>query len=290
MGVAEILTAMKDRLPGTVKFIFQPAEEGAPPGEEGGSKLMIREGALENPRPSAIFAIHAMASGTTGTIAYRPNAAMASADTFRILVKGRGTHGALPWAGVDPIVTASPIVLGIQTITSRQLDITKAPLVVSIGSIHGGVRNNLIPDQVEMLGTIRAFDPEVQAEVRRRITQTAASIAAGAGATATTTIAEGVPVTFNDPALMDRMLPTLKRIVGESNLVPASLSTVAEDFAFYQQQVPGMFVFLGVTPKGRDLSTVPVNHSPLFFLDEAALPIGVRTLANLAVDYLSHGK
>jgi amidohydrolase len=252
--------------------------------------LMIREGALDNPRPDVIFGIHAMASTTTGTISYRPNGMMASADTLRILVRGLGTHGAMPWAGIDPIVVASQIVLGLQTITSRQLDIAKSPAIVSIGSIHGGVRNNIIPDQVEMLGTIRAFDPEVQAELARRINRTVTSIAESAGATATATITHSVPVTFNNPALVERMLPTLKRVAGSENVLLAPLSTVADDFAFYQQQIPGMFLFFGVTPPGKDLSTIPVNHSSLFFVDEAALQTGIRALANLTVDYLMQGK
>jgi amidohydrolase len=286
MGAAEVLSRMKNQIPGQVKFIFQPSEEGAPQNEEGGAKLMIKEGALDNPKPEAIFALHATASKHTGTINYRPNGAMASADTLHIVVHGKTTHGGMPWAGVDPIVVASQIVVGLQTITSRQIDLTKAPAVVTIASIHGGVRNNVIPDEVEMLGTIRALDPEVQKDIHQRVTRTVSNIAASAGVQATVTITPSVPVTFNDPQLTQRMLPTLIRVVGSTNIAQGSPSTVAEDFAFYQQRIPGLFVLLGVTPKGKDPATAAVNHSPHFFFDEAALPVGVRTLASLAYEFL----
>jgi len=287
MATAEVLAGMKDRFSGTVKFIFQPAEEGAPAGEQGGAKLMVEQGALENPKPAAIFALHTMAVMPTGTIAYKPNGAMASADILQIVVKGRATHGAMPWSGVDPIVVSSQIIMALQTITSRQIDPTTAPAIVTIGSIHGGVRNNMIPDEVQMLGTIRTLDPKVQQDIHQRIRKLVSGIAESSGATATTTITPSAPVTFNDPQLMDRMLPTMRRVVGDRNVVGVPASTISEDFAFYQQQIPGMYIFLGVTPVGTDTATAPANHSPLFTVDEAALSVGIRTLTNLALDFLS---
>ena len=287
MGVAEVLAGMKGQLAGTVKFIFQPAEEGAPSGEEGGAELMIKEGAFENPKPDAVFGLHVMSSATVGQITYRPGGALASADLLRITIKGKQTHGAIPWGGVDPIVVASQVILGIQTISSRQLDITKAPSIITIGSIRGGVRNNIIPDEVQMEGTIRAFSPETQDEMHRRIRLTAESIAQSAGATAAVEIVRQLPVTFNNPGLTDKMLPTLKRVAGAENVSLQPPVTAAEDFSFFAQRAPGLFVFLGSNKKGVDPATAPANHSPFYEVDEGVLPLGVRTLANLAVDYLS---
>jgi amidohydrolase len=288
MGVAEVLAGIRQQLPGTVRFIFQPAEEGAPAGEEGGAGLMIKEGALENPRPEAIFGLHVFPF-SVGQIHYRPGAAMASSDSLKIVVRGRQTHGALPWAGIDPIVVASEIVLGLQTITSRQTDLTRSPVVVTIGSIHGGVRSNIIPDLVEMEGTIRAFDPEIQNSIHERIRQTAGLIAKSAGTEAEVTIQRGNPVTYNDPGLTERMVPTLKRTAGESAVHLAAPTTTAEDFSLYQQQIPGLYFFLGVTPGNADPAKAAPNHSPRFFADEGALKTGMRALANLAVDYMLQG-
>ena len=287
MATAEVLAGLKDQIPGTIKFIFQPAEEGAPVGEEGGASLMIKEGVLDNPKPAAIFGLHVMASIHSGEIAYRPGGVMAGADMLCIVVKGKGTHGALPWGGVDPIVTASQIVTGLQTIVSRQIDVTKSPAIVTIGTIHGGVRFNMIPDEVELLGTVRSFDPDSQEDLRKRIARTVQLIAESAGATANTTLTMSAPVTYNTPALTEKMLPTLRRVAGDSHVILTPPSSVAEDFAFYQQQVPGLFVFVGITPRDKDLTSVPLNHSPLFSIDESGLPLGVRTLANLAIDFLS---
>jgi amidohydrolase len=288
MGVAEVLAGLKDRLPGTVKFIFQPAEEGVPAGEEGGAKMMLREGVLDNPKVDAIFGLHVMAfAGNVGRVQYRSGGTMASSDTLRITVKGRQTHGALPWNGVDPIVTASQIILGLQTITSRQLDATKSPAVITIGTIRGGNRYNIIPDEVVMEGTLRTFDPEMQEDMHRRIKLTAESIAKAAGAEASVEITGYAPVTFNNPTLTERMVPTLKRIAGDSNVSVAVQTTTAEDFAFYGRDIPGFFFFLGSVPDGIDPSTAAANHSPLFNVDEGVLPLGVRLLANMAVDYLS---
>ncbi|TFH66794.1 MAG: amidohydrolase [Gemmatimonadales bacterium] len=286
MGVAEVLAGMRDDLPGTVKFIFQPAEEGAPVGEEGGAGLMIREGVLENPTPDAIFGLHVWPI-PVGTISYRSGPFMAASDRLSIVVKGKQTHGALPWGGVDPIVVTSQIILGLQTIASRQIAVTQVPAIITIGMIQGGNRGNIIPDSVVLEGTVRSFDEGMRADIKDRIWRTASSIAQSAGATATVDFGrDGNPVTINDPALTERMLPTLRRVVGEK-LQVSPLSTPAEDFALYQQRVPGFFFFLGVTPDGVDLETVARNHSPLFFADEAALPVGVRALLGLTLDFLT---
>ena len=282
MAVAEVLSKVRDRLPGTVKFIFQPAEEGAPPGEEGGAYLMIKEGVLESPRPDAIFGLH-VGINQPGALAFRSGGAMASADRFKIVVKGKGTHGGMPWLGVDPIVVSSQIVLGLQTIVSRQTDLTATPAVVSVGMIKGGTRNNIIPPEVEMEGTIRAFDPKIRKDIHERIKKTAAMIAESAGAAAEVNVQLGVPVTFNDPKLTTQMTPTLERVVGQKKIMTANQVTGAEDFAFYQEKIPGFFFFLGITPPGS--KPIP-NHSPYFLVDESALIVGVRAMANLAVDFL----
>ena len=290
MGVAEMFAKIKDQLPGTIKFIFQPAEEGPPRGEEGGAALMVKEGVLENPKPNAIFGLHVVAIMNTGTIGYRAGPMMAAADILRIKVKGRQTHGSQPWSGVDPIVTASQIVLGLQTIISRQVDITNEPAVVTIGSIHGGNRFNIIPEEVEMVGTIRTFDEAMRDDIHKRIKNTAEMIAASQGASAQVEIEKPYAVTINDEELTALMAPTLKRVAGEANVKIRPKTTGAEDFAFYQQKIPGLFYFVGITPPGTDLSKVAVNHSPKFFVDESGLLLGIRSLAALAVDYLQVGK
>jgi amidohydrolase len=286
MGVAEVLAGLKDRLPGTVVFLFQPNEEGMP-GEPSGAQAMIEDGALANPAPQAIFGLH-VRPDRVGTILYRSGAILAASDVLHIVVRGRQTHGAQPWGGVDPIVLASQIVLALQTIPSRQVDVTQGPVIVTVGMIQGGNRYNIIPDSVVMLGTVRTFDEGVRADIKARIRRTAESIAQSAGATATVDFGGSAnPVTYNDPALTERMLPTLRRVAAPGMLQTAVPWTPAEDFALYQQKVPGMYFFLGVTPADRDPATAPRNHSPLFFADEAALPVGIRAMANLAVDYLS---
>jgi len=284
MGVAEILASLKSRLPGTVKFIFQPAEEGAPPGETGGAGDMVKEGVLENPHVNAIFGLHVMPM-EQGSLWYRSGSLMASSDTLRITVHGKQTHGAAPWGGVDPIAVSAQIVTGLQTIVSRQINITTAPAIVTIGRISGGIRFNIIPDSVVMEGTIRALDTAMQQDIHQRIKRTATLIAESAGAEADVQIEINNPVTYNDPTLTEQMLPTLKRVAGDK-LFQVQPRTVAEDFAKYQEKVPGMFFYLGVNQKGADLSKVAENHSPLFFVDEGALPTGIRAMANLAVDYL----
>ena len=290
MGVAEMFAKVKDQLSGAVKFIFQPAEEGPPRGEEGGAALMIKEGALENPKPNAIFGLHVSAMLQTGTIGYRAGPMMASADIFRIKVKGRQTHGSAPWAGIDPIVTASQIVLGLQTIVSRQVNITSEPAVVTIGSIHGGNRFNIIPDEVELVGTIRTFNEAMRDDIHKRVKTTAEMIAASQGATAQVEIEKPYAVTINDEELTALMVPTLKRIASNASVKVIPKVTGAEDFAFYAQKIPGLFYFVGITPPGTDMSKVAVNHSPKFFVDESGLLLGIRSLAAVAVDYLQMGK
>ena len=284
LGVAEVLAGMREELPGTVKFLFQPAEEGAPRGEEGGAELMVKEGALENPRPDAVFGLHVTSRFAAGTIAYKPGSMMAAVDSLTIEVRGKQTHGAYPWLGVDPIVVASQIVLGLQTIPSRQLDSTVAPAVVTVGMIQGGIRNNIIPDSVKMLGTIRSLDKSMQKDIHDRIRRTAESIAASAGATATVTIETGYPVVYNDPAITERAAPILERTSEETIVTNAVLG--AEDFSFFQEKVPGLFYWVGTRPKNQTAEEAPSNHSPLFYVDESGLIYGVRSLAAVAVEFL----
>ncbi|MEE8580405.1 MAG: amidohydrolase [Myxococcota bacterium] len=286
LGVAEVLTGLREQLPGRVVFLFQPAEEGAPPGEEGGAKLMIAGGALANPKPEVIFGLHVVPQHEVGSLAYRAGGAMASSDRLRILVRGRQTHAAYPWLGVDPIATAAQLVLALQALPARQVD-TRIPAVVSIGAIHGGVRHNISPDEVELLGTIRALDTKVRMRLHERIRATASGIAASTGATAEVEITSGTPVTYNDPALTARMLPTLERVAGPERVERALPRTGAEDFAFYQEEVPGLYFWLGIRAPGIETEDAAPNHSPRFLIDERALLLGVRSLAHLAVDYMS---
>lgn len=286
MGTAEVLAGLRTRLPGTVKFLFQPAEEGPPAGEEGGAELMIKEGAMNDPAPDVIFGLHVFQSLSTGQVGTRPRGLMAGAATFEIKVTGRQTHGAEPWRGVDPIVVASQIILGIQTIVSRQLESTLAPAVITVGSLHGGVRFNIIPDEVVMKGTTRTFEPSMAADLHARLEQTAVKIAESAGARAEVSIEGYSPVVFNDPELVRRMLPTLERVYGSENVLEVQPVTTAEDFSLYQQQVPGMFFFVGVRPRGVPEEEMVPNHSPRFFVDEEAIPMAVKAMANLVVDYL----
>src|SRR5258708_4893508 len=286
LGVAEVLAGVRDELPGTVKFLFQPAEEGAPEGEEGGAELMVKEGALENPKVDAVFGLHVTSRYEVGHLAYRPEGMMAAVDSFKIKVHGKQTHGAYPWLGVDPIVTASQIILALQTIESRQLDSSLAPSIITVGAIHGGVRNNIIPDEVEMIGTIRSLDKAMRDEIHQRIKHTAETIASAAGATAEVAITTGYPLTSNHAALTEKMLPTLRRVAGPDNVTLVNATLGAEDFSFYQQKVPGLFFWCGTRPKGVSAADAASNHSPRFFVDESGLPLGVRALAHGAVDYL----
>jgi len=287
LGTATALARMKDRLPGTVKVIFQPAEEGPPPGEIGGAEQMVKENVLENPKVDAIFGLHVFPY-PAGEIVYRSGPMMASADSFLIRIKGRQTHGAVPWGGIDPIVIGAQIVMGLQTIISRTVNITEAPAVVTVGRFTGGNRSNIVPETVELEGTIRTFNEEVRQSIHARIRAIATDYAHAAGATAAVEIGMGTayPSTINDPALTERMLPTLRRVAGEGKLRLSPLVGTAEDFSFFQHKVPGLFVFLGVTPRDQDYTKAAQNHSPLFFADEAALPVGVKLMTNLALDYL----
>ena len=284
LATAKVLTQVKDRLPGSVKFIFQPAEEGVPAAEQpAGAELMVREGVMQN--VNAVFGLHVFANVPTGTITYRSGPFMAASDSFEIVVTGRQAHGSSPWRGVDPIVVGAQIVTALQTIVSRNVDITRLPAIVTVGQFQSGVRNNIIPESARLVGTIRTFDDAVQNDIHARVTKIAESIGSSMGATVKVTINRGYPVTSNDPKLTSQMLPSLERaapgMVKESELI-----TGAEDFTYYQRQAPGLFVFLGITPK-EQVGKAPSNHSPLFFVDEKALVTGVRALANLAADYLS---
>ena len=287
LGVVSNLAALKDDLPGSVLFIFQPAEEGAPEGEEGGAELMLKEGLFDLYQPDVVFGMHAFSSLNTGQIGYRAGPIMASVDQFALTVRGRQTHGARPWDGVDPIVTAAQIITSVQTIVSRQVDLTRAPAVVTFGAINGGIRNNIIPDEVELIGTIRNLDMDVREQVHERLRTTVTNIAEAAGAEAELRIIEQYPVTVNDPDLTRRMLPTIERVVGRENMVEEVPRTGAEDFSFFALEVPGFYVGLGVTPPDVDPATAPTNHSPLFHVDEAALVTGVRVLSHLAMDYMA---
>jgi amidohydrolase len=285
MGAAEVLSRMKADLPGSIVFIFQPAEEGAPEGELGGATEMIAQGALDNPKVDAIFGLHVFPF-EAGGIRVKPGGIMAASDTLSIRVRGRQTHGALPWQGVDPIVVSSQIVLALQTIVSRQADLTTAPAIVTVGIFQGGNRSNIIPEEVALEGTIRTFDEAMRRQVHERVERTATSIADAAGARAEVKITPGTSVTYNDPELTARMLPTLERVASGSFNPNAAVTTTSEDFSAYQQKVPGVFFFLGIAPAGADPASVEPNHSPRFFVDEGALLTGVRALTSVAVDYL----
>ena len=287
MGVARILADMRDDLPGTVKFIFQPAEEGAPPGEEGGASLMIEEGVLSDaPRPEAIFGLHVW-PGRPGQIQYRPRGAMAASDWLEIRVVGEQTHGSSPWRGVDPIIVSAQIMQALQMIPSRQLDITRAPSVITVGRISGGVRGNIIPDEVVLEGTIRTFDPEIRKSLLERLERTATAIAEAAGAKAEVTVRSYAPVTYNDPDLTARMLPTLKAAAGDHGIREGDLVMGAEDFAYFAQEIPALYFFLGVNREGVAPDEAAPNHSPKFYVNEDALIVGVRAMAGVAVDYLN---
>lgn len=288
MGVAELLAKHKADLPGTVKFIFQPAEEGAPDGEEGGAQLMVKQGVLDSePKPQAIFGLHLVSWFHAGTVAYHPGPAMAASDTFKIVVKGRQSHGARPWTGVDPLVTSAQIVVGLQTIVSRNLELIKEPAVVTVGALNGGVRSNIIPDKAEMIGTIRTFDEGMRQQVHERIRTVATNIAESAGATAEVTINNGYPVTDNDRDLTQWATPLLRQVAGPGKLEEGNKTTGAEDFSFYQKKIPGFFLWVGATPADVPLDKAPSNHSPLFKVDESSLAVGAESLASLTLAWLA---
>ena len=285
MGVAEALAGMRDRIPGKVKFVFQPAEEGAPEGEEGGAQLMIKQGCMEG--VGAIFGLHVTSNHSTGFLGYRSGPLMASSDELRIFLRGTQTHGAMPWRGVDPIVIGSQVVVGLQTIVSRRLDITKEPSVVTVGVFQGGNRDNIIPDEVRMEGTIRAFDEGQRNEIHEHVKRLTEMIAEAGGAKARVAIRRGYDVVVNDPALTAFAVPVMERVAGRENVGVVDKVCGAEDFAFYQKVVPGFFFRVGCTPRGQDPRRSAPNHSPRLFVDEECLPLGVRALSALALEWLA---
>ena len=289
MGVAEILSARRESIPGTIKFFFQPAEEGPPPGEEGGAELMVKEGVMRNPTVDAVFGLHVNSVLETGHVAYRPGGTMASAESFRIVLKGKQAHGAYPWNSVDPIVTATQVVMGLQTIVSRNVELTEGAAVVTVGRINGGVRANIIPEQVELEGTLRALNDETRSLLRERVRAVATQISAAMGATAEVIVPDGVsyPVTYNDPDLTARMLPTLQRAAGADKVLLRPAVTGAEDFSFFAQEAPGLFVFLGGRDPALPEAQAPGHHTPEFAIDDRGLDLGVRVMAQLALDYLA---
>jgi amidohydrolase len=287
MGVAEILASMRAEIAGTVRFIFQPAEETPPIGEDGGAKMMVEQGCLKNPDVGAIFGLHITSIFPTGEIGYRSGPFMASADDFRVFVRGTQTHAAMPWRGTDPIVVTSQIVLGLQTIVSRRMNITKEPSVVTVGVFQAGVRHNIIPDEAKLEGTIRTFDEGQREEIHGHVTRIAEMIAEAGGAKARVHIHRWYDVTVNHPELTEWSVPSLKRIAGDENVKFVDKVCGAEDFSFYQKAVPGFFFFIGCTPLHKDHSTAAPNHSPRFYVDEACLKHGVKLLSGLALDWLA---
>lgn len=288
LGVAKMLWEMKEEVPGTVKFIFQPAEEGAPKGEEGGAKLMVEEGVLKNPDVEAIFGLHINAQTPVGKLNVRPEGIMAAVNSMRIDIKGRQAHGSRPWDSVDPIVTASQIINNLQTIVSRNMPLTEAPAVLTIGAIHGGVRYNIIPEDLYMLGTIRTLNDDMRTSILRRIREVATKTAEANNAEIDIWIDEGYPVTFNEPTLYEKMLPTLKRAAGEENVRIIKPITGAEDFSFFQKEIPGLYFFVGGCPEGTDPTTVAGHHTPDFYVDDAGMFLGMKAMMGVTLDYLSN--
>ena len=290
MGVAQALVAMRDELPGEVLFVFQPAEEGPPDGEEGGAEEMLAQGLFEEFRPDAMFGLHVFSTLNAGQVGVRGGPLMAASDRFNIVVQGRQTHGSRPWGGIDPIVAAADVVGTAQSIVSRRQNISRQPVVVSFGSIRGGIRYNIIPDSVELVGTIRTFDEDMRQQVFADLANVAEKVAQAHGAKAVAQVPDtkGNPVTANDPDLTARMRPSLEKVVGADGVVDPGLTMGAEDFSFYAREVPAMFFFVGATPAGQDPLKAPSNHSPEFFLDESALDVGLRALLQVSLDYL-HG-
>lgn len=284
MGVAQILTEMKGDLKGTVKFIFQPAEEGAPKGEEGGAELMVKEGVLKNPDVDAIFGLHISDDTPVGEIEYRPKGIMASVNSFDIKVTGKQAHGSAPWGGIDPIVTSAQIINNIQTIVSRSMPLTRQAAVVTVGVINGGVRNNIIPEEVTMQGTIRALDEEMRQLIFKRLETVVQNTAESNGAVAELTINKGYPITYNDPELTTQMLSTLEETAGKENVKLINAITGAEDFSFFQNEIPGLYFFVGGKAPDREASG---HHTPDFYIDESGLKLGVRAMANLVIDYMN---
>jgi amidohydrolase len=290
MGLAETLAAARASLPGNVLFVFQPAEEGAPEGEEGGAQLMLKEGLFEKYQPQVVFGMHVWAGLPVGQIGYRSGPLMAGVDSFKVNVKGKQSHGASPWQAVDPIVTSAQMISALQTVVSRNVNITQNPAIVTVGAIKGGVRNNIIPAEVNMLGTIRTFTEEQRTVVLDHMKLIIEHTALANGATAELVLGpEHYPVTYNDPALTQRVLPSLQAAAGAGNVVEVPLLTAAEDFSFFAKKVPGVFFFVGVTPEAQDPAKAPANHSDYFYIDERGINVGLRAMTRVVVDYLKSG-
>lgn len=285
MGAAEVLSSMKKDIAGTVKFIFQPAEEGAPADEEGGAELMVKEGVMENPKVDAVFGMHIESAIEEGQVFYKPGAFMAASDWFSIKVKGKQSHGSQPWLGVDPIAVSAQIINGLQQVVSRQMDLTQAPAVITVGKINSGVRNNIIPEELEMAGTIRTLDKEMQNEIHEKIKQVATKIAEANNAVADVLIERKTPVTFNNIALTKKIIPSLEKAVGKENVKETKWVTGAEDFAYYGSKAPTVFLYYGGMPKGNDPAKAPPHHTPDFMISDAALYNGVKVFCNLVFDY-----
>lgn len=285
MGAAEVIAKNKANLKGSILFIFQPAEEGAPTGEQGGAEMMLAEGIFKDYKPEVAFGIHITSSIPSGVLGYHSGPAMAAVDTFDLTVHGRQTHGSRPWGGIDPIVATAQIINAVQTIVSRKVDVTKAAAVVSFGAIKGGIRSNIIPDKVEMVGTIRNFDMGIREIVHENLKQVVENTAKASGATADLVIQSGYPVTVNNPELVEQMLPSLRKVFGDNRVVDMGQITGAEDFSFFAEEVPGFFFFMGVTPQDVDAKTAPTNHSPLFYVEESNLINGVKAFVQLVNDY-----
>lgn len=286
MAVAEILSKNKSDLKGTIKFIFQPAEEGPPAGEEGGAGLMVKEGALENPKVDVIFGMHIQSISPLGRITYRPAGMMAASDWFTIKVKGKQSHGAAPWMGIDPITISAQIINGLQTIVSRQTELTKEAAVISVGRINGGIRENIIPEEAVMAGTIRTLDNDMRVKIHEKIKLTATKIAESGGATAEVSIENKTPITYNDPGLTEKVVGSLEKAAGKENVLRINAVTGAEDFAFFQQKVPGFFFFVGAMMPDQDPNTVPAHHTPDFMIDERGMLTGLKAMLNITLDYM----
>ena len=285
LGTAEILSGMRDKIKGTVVFIFQPAEEGAPEGEEGGASLMVKEGVMDNPKIDAVFGIHINAQTEIGKIVYKTGGFMAAADFFSIKVKGKGTHGSQPWRGIDPIAVATQIYTGLQMIVARESELTKAPVVITIGKINGGVRENIIPEELTMGGTIRTLDSAMQLDVHQKIKRTVEKIAESMGATAEVNIETKTLVTYNTPDLVKKMLPSLQKAIGAENVNETEWTTGAEDFSYYGTKAPAFFFFVGGMPKGKDPATTAAHHTPDFYIDDSRLDVGIKAFCNIVFDY-----
>ena len=285
MGTAAVMSQVKNELAGTVVFIFQPAEEGAPKGETGGAGDMIKEGVLDNPKVETIFGLHMSAQSSVGTLSYRSGGSLASSDRFTIIVKGKQTHGGMPWNGVDPSVVGASIVTGLQSIVSRMTPLTESAVVITVGTFQAGVRENIVPDEAKLTGTIRVLDPKVQKQVHENMRRLVTNIAEASGASANLDIEIGNPVTYNNPELTKKMYPTLEEVAGENNIHIQLPATAAEDFAKYQEKIPGLFFSLGGMAKGKAAVEVASHHSPEFYIDEGGFVLGMQSFCHLVLDY-----